>query len=101
LARPLRGDLDSKKIRIRSVARLVCRLVRTQKRLPARALCRKSHAFVPKEVFGPSMSENVVVRSTALRPTMGFEMILVKESKAFCNAINGKRTAVVRALVKG
>jgi hypothetical protein len=56
---------------------------------------------VPKEVFGPRASGDVVVRSTALRPTMGFEMTLVRESRALPNSLNCKRISVVGAAVAG
>jgi hypothetical protein len=56
---------------------------------------------VPKDKFGPLQGgRDVVVRTTALQPTLGFEMTIVRESKSLSHTLNFKRRGVVRALVR-
>jgi hypothetical protein len=61
-----------------------------------RSIDRKCHDSVPKEAFGPCQGANrFVIRSKALRPTVGFEMTLRDESKSLSNVMNFKRRATV------
>jgi hypothetical protein len=58
---------------------------------------RRAQEAVPKDKFGPLQGgEDVVVRTLGLRPTPGFEMTIVRESKALSHTLNFKRRGVVR-----
>jgi len=62
-----------------------------------KGVSRQTQALLPERLFGQDPRENTaVVHSVALRPTAGFEMALVAESKTITHGLNFKRRAVVR-----
>jgi hypothetical protein len=59
-----------------------------------RGIPRKTHTQIPLEAFGWS-NNDLVVRNMALRPTMGFQIGIFRESKALCCSANLKRLSSV------
>jgi hypothetical protein len=67
--------------------------------LRVKSVPRRDQSALPKRVFGQTCDNSAVVRSVCLRPTLGFEMTMLEESRSLPQALNFKRMAVVRARV--
>jgi hypothetical protein len=66
-----------------------------------RGIPRKTHSSIPKSKFG-CYDNDLVVRNMALRPTLGFQIGIFRESKALAHSANLKRfSCVSRASAAG
>jgi hypothetical protein len=86
---------EEKVVRLRSIPRWVSGLnLARYGRLAY--FFRRAQECVPKDKFGPLQGDrDVVVKTTALRPTLGFEMTIQRESKTLSHTLNFKRRGVV------
>ena len=63
-----------------------------------RSVPRRLQQLLPQAAFGQDCTTNtLVVRSTCLRPSAGFEMTILEESRSLSHCLNMKRQATVIA----
>jgi hypothetical protein len=60
-----------------------------------RSVPRRAQELIEEEAFTPLYGHLTCVRTTTMRPTLGFEMTIREQTRSLPNAMNTKRRCVV------